>query len=178
VDRCYRCHGGGHDEALQGPDGLPVFPCRYCQGSGEAILGFQGDYRWLSNFWPAAVVLPGDSQGYPTVEHAFQAAKTGDPGARRQIRGAAHPGRAKALGRALGRRRPDWEVVRVGIMRELLRQKFGVEPLRSRLLATGSAYLEEGNTWGDTFWGRCNGVGRNELGQLLMSIRAELREHS
>ena len=35
---------------------------------------FSGKYAFLSNFFPAEVVLEGEK--YPTVEHAFQAAKT------------------------------------------------------------------------------------------------------
>jgi hypothetical protein len=35
--------------------------------------------------------------------------------------------------------------------------------------------LIEGNTWGDTFWGVCNGVGENNLGKTLMNVREILR---
>ena len=31
--------------------------------------------------------------------------------------------------------------------------------------------IVEENTWGDTFWGVCKGVGENHLGKLLMEIR-------
>ena len=43
------------------------------------------------------------------------------------------------------------------------------------LLETGDAYLEEGNTWHDQFWGTVNGVGQNNLGKTLMTVREELR---
>lgn len=56
-------------------------------------------------------------------------------------------------------------------MRELLKQKFAKEPFRTWLLNTGNEQLVEGNTWGDTFWGVCNGKGKNYLGALLMEIR-------
>ena len=45
----------------------------------------------------------------------------------------------------------------------------------ARLLETGDVYLEETNTWGDVFWGVCNGKGENMLGQVLMLIRDELK---
>jgi len=72
--------------------------------------------------------------------------------------------------------RNDWEEVKVSVMRDLIRQKFkpGSE-LSDRLLDTGDWLLEEGNTWGDTFWGVCDGVGENWLGRLLMERRGELR---
>lgn len=44
------------------------------------------------------------------------------------------------------------------------------------MLATGDAYLEEGNTWGDRIWGTVNGSGANRLGVILMQIRAELKD--
>lgn len=59
-------------------------------------------------------------------------------------------------------------------MRQLVRQKFSKEPLQSRLLATGNAVLEEGNTWNDKFWGKFCGEGENHLGRILMEIRDEI----
>ena len=44
-----------------------------------------------------------------------------------------------------------------------------------KVLATGDAYLEEGNTWGDRIWGTVNGSGANRLGFILMQIRAEIK---
>ncbi len=135
------------------------------------IETFSGDYRWLSNFWHASVVL--DDQVYPTVEHAYQAAKTFDQAARARVLAAPSPQSAKRAGRSVPMR-PDWEAVKLNIMDYLLRQKFGREPLRSQLLSTGDAELVEGNWWNDRFWGVCRGVGENRLGKLLMQIRAEL----
>ena len=39
----------------------------------------------------------------------------------------------------------------------------------------GEEYLEEGNTWHDTYWGVCNGKGKNKLGKILMQVREELK---
>ena len=78
----------------------------------------------------------------------------------------------------LGRRielRPDWEEVKIEIMRQVLKSKFTHNPeLREKLIATGNTELIEGNNWNDRFWGVCRGVGKNHLGKLLMEIRAEL----
>jgi predicted NAD-dependent protein-ADP-ribosyltransferase YbiA (DUF1768 family) len=61
-------------------------------------------------------------------------------------------------------------------MSDLVEQKFKLNSkLRAQLLATGNEWLEETNTWGDTFWGVCNGVGQNWLGAILMSVREKLR---
>lgn len=136
------------------------------------INKFTGEYRFLSNFHPAVVHL--DGHRYPTVEHAFQAAKTLDATHRASIGAAQTPGAAKRLGR-LGTLRPGWDLMRVAVMRDLLQQKFAAPDLRRALLATGDAALEEGNWWGDAFWGVCNGRGENVLGRLLMEIRTSMR---
>lgn len=132
------------------------------------INQFTGPYRFLSNFYPARVVLDGDE--YPTVEHAYQAAKTDIE--REVIRRAPTPGIARKLGRMV-MVRSDWEVVKVEIMRGLLKQKFSDPKLRQMLLDTGDAELVEGNWWNDTFWGKYKGEGKNMLGVMLMLIRDE-----
>lgn len=140
------------------------------------ISSFFGQYRFLSNFYPASVVLDGET--FPTVEHAYQAAKCIDVQSRDAIRLAAGPVIAKRMGRRV-KVRPDWDVVRLDVMRSLLKQKFAPDTECSRLLlSTGDEMLVEGNYWNDTFWGVCNGEGKNWLGVLLMEIRDELRANS
>jgi ribA/ribD-fused uncharacterized protein len=137
------------------------------------IDSFQGSYRFLSNFWPTSVTF--DVVFYPTVEHAFQAAKTLDLRIRAEIRDCKTAADAKRLGRRAPLR-PDWEKVKIPIMESLVRQKFAPNTeLAESLLATGNADLIEGNTWGDRFWGVCRGEGENRLGKILMQVRAELR---
>jgi ribA/ribD-fused uncharacterized protein len=139
----------------------------------ERIEEFQGKNRFLSNFYPARVEFGGVV--YPTVEHAYQAAKTLDPELRKKVRAAAKPGLAKRLGRGVALR-PNWETVKCRVMFLLLRWKFHLQPLRGQLLATGAAELVEGNRWGDTYWGVCRGEGENRLGKLLMQVRKELQK--
>lgn len=139
------------------------------------IDSFTGEYGFLSNFWPWPVKLDGVT--YPSVEHAYQAAKTLDPIFRDMIREAVKPSYAKRLGQAAPLRE-GWTDIRLEVMRELCWQKFRDHALRQALMATGSAELIEGNTWGDTFWGVCRGVGENNLGLILMNIRSRVRERS
>jgi ribA/ribD-fused uncharacterized protein len=137
------------------------------------IKRFRGKYSFLSNFYPADVVFEGVS--YPTVEHAFQAAKTFLLHEREEIRNTTDPFLAKGLGRRV-LLRADWDEVRLSLMEILLRQKFAPHTfLAKRLLETGDALLVEENTWGDRFWGVCNGNGQNMLGRILMEIRKDLR---
>jgi len=132
------------------------------------INQFQNEHRFLSNFWPCCVFL--DGLAYPSVEHAYVAAKTLDISKRHEIRGVPTPGQVKRLGRKL-KLRHDWEDVKLGVMQDLVTQKFTDPALRALLEATRPHELVEGNTWGDTFWGVCNGVGQNHLGRILMDVR-------
>ena len=138
------------------------------------INRFEGQYAFLSNFAASRVTL--DGYEYPTVEHAFQAAKTHDETLRAEIRGAYSPGKAKRLGRHVPLR-PDWEAVKESVMWKLLAQKFTPETSFARELeATGGEPITEGTTWHDKYWGictceRCGGQGRNVLGRMLMEIR-------
>jgi len=138
------------------------------------IDSFQGVYKFLSNFYPVKVKLDGVT--YPSVEHAYQAAKTLIPSSRARIRGAATASEAKRIGKTVTLRH-DWEEVKLDVMEKLLRQKFSKEPLRTLLLKTGEAELIERNWWHDTFWGVCNKKGENHLGRILMKIRSELRRN-
>lgn len=135
------------------------------------INQFFGPYRFLSNFWPAEVKY--DGHLFPSVENAYVAAKCNNPLLYPEIASLA-PSAVKRYGRKVILR-PDWEEVKVPIMRTLVCQKFEKHPdLMHALCSTHPEHLEEGNTWGDTFWGTCNGKGQNQLGKILMEIREEL----
>lgn len=141
----------------------------------NVIDEFSGVYGFLSNFHPADVYL--DGVRYPTVEHAFQAAKVIQIGFiadyRASVLAAQTAGQAKRFGQT-AKLRPDWELVKISVMENLLRQKFERGTvLHRRLLNTHPAQLVEGNWWHDMFWGMYRGKGRNELGKLLMKIRDE-----
>ena len=142
------------------------------------IEQFKGEFRWLSNFFPAQVYHDGIE--YPTVEHAFQAAKTLDFEQRWNISKMGSPSAAKRAGRGVTLR-PDWKTAKDLVMIELVLQKFSRFPnLRQQLLDTGEAELIEGNWWHDNYWGNCSceecdQPGKNVLGQILTTVRRLLR---
>ena len=154
------------------------------------ITVFSGRYGFLSNFYRCHVEHEGIV--YPSVEHAYQAAKTLSTNERSRIATMSDPGEAKRAGRRI-KIRSDWEQVKLGAMLDLLRIKFAIADqvhhttLLDALLATGDAELVEGNWWHDQYWGVCNcgrdgtcakngGVGENHLGKLLMQVRDERRK--
>lgn len=140
------------------------------------IDDFNGEYRWLSNFYPASLEI--DGLRYLSSEGAYQAAKCADPEARRLFTEQS-PDAAKRMGRLI-RIRPDWGAVKLSEMEKVLRAKFTQNPYLARYLAdTGDAELIEGNTWQDTFWGvdQKTGEGQNNLGRLLMALRKDFQQN-
>lgn len=135
------------------------------------IDSFEGEYAFLSNFHPAVVIYE-DIQ-FPSVEHAYQAAKTNDLTERLRICQLPTAGQAKRMGGKV-KLHPDWSKRKIGVMNDLLEQKFKHPELRAKLMATDGHDLVEGNYWGDIFWGIYNGKGKNHLGRLLMSIRSSI----
>lgn len=137
----------------------------------QPIDRFDGEYAFLSNFYSAPVYYNGLC--YPNNEAAFQAQKC--PQRAVEFTAPMTPGQAKRLGRNVPMR-SDWNNIRIGVMTDLVRNKFTQHAeLAEKLLATGDRELIEGNYWHDEFWGVCNGRGRNCLGRILMQIRSELR---
>ena len=136
------------------------------------IDSFKGEYFFLSNFYPTKIKYNGIQ--YLNNEAAFQAQKCTTMEDRIKF-SYLNPSDAKRLGRRIILRN-DWESVKISIMREIVFEKFKQNPhLTEKLLDTGNIYLEEGNNWGDRIWGTVNGVGRNELGKILMEVRKEIK---
>ena len=70
----------------------------------------------------------------------------------------------------------DWNDIKLEVMKECINQKFSQEPYRTKLLETGTQYIQEGNRWNDKFWGVClkTNKGENHLGRLIMDVRSVL----
>lgn len=145
----------------------------------SVINEFRGKFAFLSNFHPSRIEYQGIT--YPTVEHAYQAAKFQDQETKLKIAALKTPGDAKRAGKyrkMSGAATKKWDVDRVEIMEELVRLKFSKDPMRALLHGlTGEAKLVEGNWWGDKFWGvdKTTGEGMNMLGEILMIVRKEIR---
>lgn len=159
----------------------------------------------LSNFSPHSVIMPdgtmtaarldsemksssshNNGHQWSTAEHYYQSQKfTGvdHPEAIAlvgQIKDAASPEEAAALGRRHERYRkdllrPDWADAKVAVMHAVLRAKFRLhEGPRECLLETKGMLLVESSPH-DLFWGSgIDGKGGNWLGHLLMKVRDEI----
>lgn len=150
--------------------------------SDTEIKGFFGEYRFLSNFWPAKVFLDGEE--YSCTENAYQAAKYKKED--REYFKTCSPKESIVFVREnppTGYSEEGWANVKLEVMQGFLIQKFDQQlnpDNYERLLETGEKYLEETNYWEDTFWGvhktdvKEDGIGENNLGKLLMEIRENL----
>jgi len=132
------------------------------------INRFYNKYYWLSNFY--LVWLEYEGLIYPSVENAYQAAKTNHIEYKQRIQ-TLTPAAAKKFGKSI-KVKYDWK--KLEVMEELIRKKFLIPEFKEKLLATGDAELIEGNWWGDTFWGVCNGIGENHLGKIIMKVRKDI----
>lgn len=141
------------------------------------MMQFKDEYEWLSNFSECKIEYEGIK--YPSVEHFYVAMKSTDPEIRSEVSKLTTPGKAKRFGRKL-EIRPQWEDLKVSIMKYALDEKYSQEPYKSLLIETGDIEIQEGNMWGDTFWGIDleSGEGRNTLGKMIMSIRTELNKNN
>jgi ribA/ribD-fused uncharacterized protein len=133
----------------------------------DSIKGFDGENRFLSNFIGSVHF---EGSWYPSAESAYQAAKVVDPRERKPFQSMS-AGSAKKHGSKIEIRK-DWDKVKIEVMSAIVFDKFYLnKDLRKKLIDTGDKYIEETNSWGDTFWGVCDGKGENNLGKILMKIR-------
>lgn len=110
---------------------------------------------------------------FPSVEHAYQAAKC--PKSEHSYMASVTAGQVKKLGKKASLPH-NWDSMKYQLMEALVSEKFNTDMvLRGKLFDTEYKHLEERNSWGDVYWGTNEqGVGQNNLGKILMMIRAKI----
>ncbi len=150
-----------------------------CHGldTPERVCFYEQDFYVLSNFSSFAIMW--DGRDFATSEHLYHWLKFWP--VENQLTDDIRTARSAHMAFKLAEankifRRPDWDDVKVGLMRDILWEKADQhEYVRRKLLATGDRELVE-NSWRDCFWGwGPNRDGQNMLGKLWMEVRAELR---
>jgi ribA/ribD-fused uncharacterized protein len=151
--------------------------------SDTEVRGFFGEYRFLSNFWPATIYM--DKTFYRNVEIAYQAAKWKPEDRKPFLRLSEKESIVyNRENQPNGYSKNSWNQKKRFIMRNLVRQKFCTfqNPENAKLLlSTEDKYLEELNWWGDIYWGVFHrkglpNIGKNRLGQILMATRDEINQ--
>ena len=141
--------------------------------TSEGPLCFYGGP--FSNFVGGAIEIDGLS--FRTVEHWFQSQKSIQPHVQAHIAAAPSAWMSKRRGRSCDLR-PDWEEIKIDVMRKGLLAKFRQDgSMREFLLGTGDRSIHEDSPT-DRIWGWFEGKGDDLLGKLLMEIRITLREEA
>lgn len=146
----------------------------------EQVFFYEQDFYVLSNFSAFNVKYQG--MIYATSEHAYHAQKFSGEN-NNKVRLAIKdlvtnaPSAHEAFKIACSLKAyypPNWETVKVPIMREILHAKaLQHEYVYRKLMSTGSRELIE-DSWRDDFWGwGPNKNGKNVLGKLWMELRDE-----
>jgi ribA/ribD-fused uncharacterized protein len=143
--------------------------------SDDSVLYFSTSHEALCN-WSAHKVRVW-SLTFQTAEHAYQYRKfiDTDPAWARRIKRAKSPWEAKLLSRQRNHIHPEWDNIRVKILREILAAKLAQhEDIQELLYASRHKAIVD-CTPGHPFWAtdkRSNGA--NMRGKLWMSLRDEL----
>lgn len=142
----------------------------------ERVCFYEQDFYPLSNFSSFQLLYRG--MRFATSEHAYHWEKFPHlPDTQSMIWTATSAHEAFKIAEAMAsERRPDWDEIKLDVMRNILWNKvYQHEYVRRKLLATGDRELVE-NSWRDSFWGwGPNKGGQNMLGKLWMEIRTTLR---
>ena len=133
------------------------------------VVFFRGKYAFLSNMYecPVTVKMGDNVYTFKCAEAAYQACKcSGNFTDFVDLDGR----EAKKLSKTLPIQ-SDWDELKFGFMYAIVKAKFEQNKfLKLRLKAIEGDIVEE-NTWWDTYWGVCEGVGENNLGKILMDLR-------
>ena len=136
-------------------------------------------YGCFSNFSLHPIEVEGSY--WQTVEHYYQAQKfvgTENEGLSQVIRDAKTPMEAAQIGRDRTLKlRSDWEQVKRQVMWQGVLTKFLTHTdIQAILLDTGDELIVEDSPT-DYYWG-CgqDKTGQNQLGQILMNVRQEIRQ--
>lgn len=139
----------------------------------QQIFFYEQEFYPFSNFSAFSIVWSGLL--FPTAEHLYHWNKF--TAIHRNIadliQNAESAHTAFQIAQAMkNSRREDWDEVKVGYMRQIIKMKYDQhEYVRRKLKESGNRILIE-NSWRDDFWGwGPNRDGQNMLGRLWMELR-------
>lgn len=141
----------------------------------KQVLFYENEFYPFSNFSSFQIEWKGKL--WPTSEHVYHSEKFEDEETKEKIRNMSSAHEALKFAEAnKDKRRADWENVRLGIMKEILRAKVAQHAyVKKKLIDSGDRELIEGS-WRDDFWGwGPKKDGANHLGKLWMEIRNEIK---
>lgn len=140
----------------------------------DKIVGFNGEYEFLSNSYNCKIYDEKDKLTYSNIESALIAQKSTDFGTRRKF---------TRLNAMKARKKEssipdnyDWEDNKDNIMYTFIVDKFKEGSiLAKKLINTGEKELINEVSYPDEYYGVHYGKGENILGKMLMKRREELQ---
>lgn len=142
--------------------------------NGNQIFFYEQEFYVFSNF--SSFKLNWKGYDWMTSEHAYHSERFKDPVILNELKAAASAHDAMKLAYANADKcRSDWDDIKLGIMKQILRAKVEQHPyVKKKLLESYDKELIE-NSWRDSFWGwGPDRAGANHLGRLWMEVRAEV----
>ncbi len=142
----------------------------------KQIFFYENDFYVFSNF--SSFAIEWKNKLYMTSEHAYQSEKFEDEDLKERIRKARSAHEAfKLAEQNHDKRRGNWDAIKLGVMKEVLRTKVEQHPyVKKKLIESGDKELIE-DSWRDAHWGwGPDKDGANHLGKLWMEIREELKK--
>ena len=138
----------------------------------DPIFFYEHEYYVFSNF--SSFMLEWKGKLWPTSEYAYQAERFEDEGKIRNMRSSHEAFKFAQDNKNL--QVANWNDIKVGIMKEILKEKVKQHPyVMKKLLESGERELIE-DSWRDDFWGwGPNKDGKNMLGKLWMEVRSEIK---
>ena len=137
------------------------------------VFFYEHEFYVLSNYSSFAIYWK--DRLYPTSEHAYHPEKFEDEALKGHIRLALSAHDSQKLAQANKHKyRSNWEEIKLGVMKEILKAKADQHPyVKKKLLETGTREIIE-DSWRDDFWGWGeNKNGANHMGKLWMELRDE-----
>jgi ribA/ribD-fused uncharacterized protein len=158
------------------------------------IERFRGEYFPFSNMYPLPSWIEADCGVLvPTSEHAYMANRFKDVRIQLAVAAARGLETSKAMYRdGLAAKKLAYEfiasgeelvaadpIARIALMKRVVNKKINEnDSIRALLISTDEEDIQEGNDWGDTFWGISpvgSGSGQNNLGKIYMELRSKLK---
>lgn len=135
-------------------------------------MRFKDDYAFLSNMYKCSFVYKDILFSAAEIAYVYEKCKHQED--KDTVLLLDNPYDARKFGRSV-ELVDNWESKRLSIMYNIILAKFEQNTNLARRLSAVDEEIVEDNTWGDTFWGRCNGVGENNLGKLLTLVKYTIK---
>jgi predicted NAD-dependent protein-ADP-ribosyltransferase YbiA (DUF1768 family) len=141
---------------------------------------FEKEFFWLSNTFPSPIKIK--DYVFPSAENAcFASAFGSSPEIVKKFE-KENPIDSRKLFKELYSTHREFYLknfhkLRVQTVKKIILLKFQQhEYLREKLLLTKDFKLNNGNNWGEVFWGVSGGSGENMLGKIIQEVREQLKK--